>query len=75
MLDVSMHQQPSECFRSSWSIEIVSAQDLRLVDVLTLLDKDLARKPFLTGDNVYACDYGVEMFLNTQHLFLICAVS
>jgi len=41
--------------------EIRAAQDRRLVDSLTLLDEELARKPFLAGDSIYACDHFLFM--------------
>jgi len=40
---------------------IKASQDLRLVEVLTLLDEELSTKPFLLGDSVSACDHFLFM--------------
>ena len=40
---------------------IKAAQDLRLVDILTLLDQELAGKRYLLGDDVSACDHFLFM--------------
>jgi len=40
---------------------IKTAQDLRLVDILALLDKELSNKPFLLGSKVSACDHFLFM--------------
>lgn len=40
---------------------IKAAQDLRLVDILALLDVELRNKPFLLGTNVSACDHFLFM--------------
>jgi len=39
------------------------AQDLRLVEILTLLDEELSKKKFLVGSNVSACDHFLFMLL------------
>jgi len=41
--------------------EVRTVQDPRLVDVLSLLDEELTEKPFLLGDDVYACDHFLFM--------------
>lgn len=38
-----------------------AAQDLRLADILALLDDELGRKRFLLGDDVSACDHFLFM--------------
>lgn len=40
---------------------IKQAQDLRLVDILTLLDEELGEKEFLLGANISACDHFLFM--------------
>ncbi len=50
------HAATSACIE-----EIKAAQDLRLVEVLTLLDAELAKKPFLLGSDVHACDHFMFM--------------
>lgn len=40
---------------------IKAAQDLRLVEILALLDEALSKKSFLLGDNVSACDHFLFM--------------
>lgn len=46
---------------NKYTEEIRAAQDLRLVDILALLDEELGKKRFLLGDNVYACDHFLFM--------------
>ena len=41
--------------------EIKAAQDLRLVDILALLDNTLGNKPFLLGTQISACDHFLFM--------------
>ncbi len=40
---------------------IRAAQDLRLVGILTLLDEELSKKPFLLGSGISACDHFLFM--------------
>jgi len=40
---------------------IKTAQDLRLIDILALLDDELCNKPFLLGSKVSACDHFLFM--------------
>lgn len=41
--------------------QIKASQDLRLVEILALLDEELSKKSFLLGDNVSACDHFLFM--------------
>jgi len=50
------HAISTECVK-----EIKQTQDLRLVDILTLLDDALRDKTFLLGTNVSACDHFLFM--------------
>ena len=52
------HTTKTECAE-----EVKAAQDRRLVDILTLLDKELAKKRFLLGDNICACDHFLFMLV------------
>ena len=40
---------------------IKAAQDLRLVEILSLLDEELSKKKYLLGSNVSACDHFLFM--------------
>ena len=40
---------------------IKAAQDLRLVEIFSLLDKEISKKPFLLGTRVSACDHFLFM--------------
>ncbi len=53
---------PDRHTTNSDSVEgIKAAQDLRLVEILALLDQELDKKPFLLGDKVSACDHFLFM--------------
>lgn len=41
--------------------DVVSAQELRIVDALTILDNQLAGKQYLLGDDISACDFFLFM--------------